>query len=53
MKSKKHIQINDDVHTILKKYCKESGIVLKIFVEKLIIEKLKSHGVSIQTHKTG
>ena len=52
MKSKKHIPIDDNVHATLKKYCKENGIVLKTFVEKLILEKLKSNGLFIQTYKT-
>ena len=51
MKNKKHIPINDDIHIILKKYCKEKGIVIKVFVEKLIIEKLEINGVCIQTYQ--
>ena len=51
MKNKKHIPINDSVHSVLKKYCTEKGIILKAFVEKLIIEKLEASGVSIQTYK--
>jgi hypothetical protein len=52
MKSKKHIPIDDNIHFILKNYCKENGVVLKAFVEKLIIQKLKSNGVYIQTCET-
>jgi hypothetical protein len=50
---RKPIQIDIDLHECLKKYCKDSGLVLKSLVERLITIELEKNGVCISTCKTG
>lgn len=49
----KHIVIKQELHKSLKNFCKDNGLILKSFVEKIIEDKLKENGISLQTHKTG
>ena len=46
------IQIDKDIHSILKKYCKDNCLVIGALVEKLIKNKLQEDGYSIPTQET-
>jgi hypothetical protein len=39
------IPLKDEIHTMLKKYCKEEGLKINYFVEKLIKQELEKRGV--------
>lgn len=47
------IQIDKNLHCILKKYCKDNCIILGALVEKLIKDKLQKDGYSISTQEKG
>lgn len=51
MKDRKPIQVDKDIHDALKRHCNDNGLVLKFFVEKLILDKLNEHGNSISSQK--
>ena len=46
------ILIDKNLHNRLKKYCREEGLILKFFIEKLIKEKLSKDGYSISTSES-
>jgi hypothetical protein len=33
--------MDEKIHTMLKSYCVENGLVMKVLVEKLIVEEIK------------
>lgn len=33
--------MDEKIHTMLKSYCVENGLVMKKFIEKLIVEEIK------------
>lgn len=37
----KSILMDEKIHTMLKSYCVENGLVMKKFIEKLIVEEIK------------
>lgn len=37
----KSILMDEKIHTMLKSYCVENGLVMKVLVEKLIVEEIK------------
>jgi hypothetical protein len=39
------IPLKDEIHTMLKNYCKEEGLKINYFVEKLIKQELEKRGV--------
>lgn len=48
---RKPIQIDKDLHSVLKKYCKDHGLVLGALVERLVKDKLQKDGYSIPTQE--
>ena len=50
---RKPIQIDNNLHAELKKYCNERGLILSLLVERLIKSKLKEDGNSISAQENG
>ena len=50
---RKPIQIDSELHNKLKQFCSKNGLVLKLFVEKLIKKEIEKDVFSIPTQKKG